>query len=501
MGNSTTAATWYGGIRQMFTQTDIDHMKPHGILLNDYDSVKSKASGIYGQLAAGNMPPGNPWPKSQVQTFLDWFSNGCPKGTPTKKSAASLKMMATVSATRIRKDVTNLSETELATLKKAFIGVMKLDITNPNSYFMQAGLHGLPNPFCMHHVPRYNPWHRAFIYNFENALRSIRGCEDVTMPYWDLFNDFPDILNQQPFDSYTLPETLNANYPKGYKTRRNQLKQIEANFKQYDVLTDFTRAKTQLDWEDYHGGHAFSAPNDTSIQAHDSGHVSIGPTMADQNVAAFDPIFWFYHCNIDRMFWEWQKKMYATDINGLLSTITTTDSRNVFTIPVLESIPPFTDTAPHLNTIKIVDSIVNLDVDYVSPVTATKDLAMASFETKRRGSVAASAKFQVDTDIANVRVKGINRIKIPGSFKVHLLKDGKVIASKAFFQPSEVDKCPNCVENPMVHMDFKIPLKTIKSGKLETWIEPIDHAPFGDHFPHKMMGNPTINVRLLLRNE
>ena len=32
-------------------------------------------------------------------------------------------------------------------------------------------------------------------------------------------------------------------------------------------------------------------------------------------------------------------------------------------------------------------------------------------------------------------------------------------------------------------------------------IEDEDHGYFGDHFPHKMMGNPTINVRLLLRNE
>ena len=64
---------------------------------------------------------------------------------------------------------------------------------------------------------------------------------------------------------------------------------------------------TQKDWEDFHGGHAFNAPNDTSIQAHDMGHVSTGETMSDQNVASFDPIFWFYHCNIDRLFWEWHK--------------------------------------------------------------------------------------------------------------------------------------------------------------------------------------------------
>ena len=215
MSDITTASTWYGGIRNMFTQTDIDHMTPHGVLLNDYDSVKTNGPGIYGQLAAGNMPPPppggeGPWSKSQIQTFLDWMTNGYPKGTPPAQASSRLKAMAEVSAGRVRKDVSSLSSSEIETLKKAFAGLMKLDSSDPNSYFMQAGLHGLPNPYCMHHIPGYNPWHRSYIYNFENALRSVPGCENVTMPYWDIFNEFPDILNQEPFASYTLPETLNT---------------------------------------------------------------------------------------------------------------------------------------------------------------------------------------------------------------------------------------------------------------------------------------------------
>lgn len=502
MSNSTAAPTWYGGIRDLFTAMDIAHMSPHGIHLNDYDAVKNHATDIYGQVASGNMPPGNPWNATQANLFLEWMKNDYPKGNPPKQLALAMSKQSTTDTSRIRKDVKSLSSDEKALLKKAFNGIMLLDNNNDNSYFKLAGYHGLPNAYCMHHVPPYNPWHRAYLVVFENALRSIEGCEAVTLPYWDIYSDVPELFSEAPFDSYTLPVKLNAIYDKGYKTERNSASVMKGSFQTYNVITDFKYALTQKDWEDYHGGKAFNAPNTASISAHDGGHVSIGSTMSNQEVAAFDPIFWFYHCNIDRMLWEWQKKMQATDLNGLMTTITTDASRNYFTIPALEGLAPFTNNNPELTTINIIDSSKNLDVEYDTPIDDnTKALAMTDFAAKERGAVLASEKFKVNTDMVNVRVKGVNRVKIPGSFSVHLLKDGKVIASKAFFQPSEVDKCPNCVENPVVHFDFKLPLDTIKSGKLETWVEPLDHEPFGDHFPHKMMDNPTINVRLLLRKE
>jgi hypothetical protein len=34
--------------------------------------------------------------------------------------------------------------------------------------------------------------------------------------------------------------------------------------------------------------------------------------MGENNTAGLDPIFFFHHCNIDRMFWLWQKRHHAT---------------------------------------------------------------------------------------------------------------------------------------------------------------------------------------------
>jgi tyrosinase len=30
--------------------------------------------------------------------------------------------------------------------------------------------------------------------------------------------------------------------------------------------------------------------------------------MGENDTAAFDPIFYFHHCFIDKIFWDWQKK-------------------------------------------------------------------------------------------------------------------------------------------------------------------------------------------------
>ena len=57
---------------------------------------------------------------------------------------------------------------------------MELDDHDDNSHYKIAGVHGLPDAYCLHHIPPYNPWHRAYLLAFENALRSIEGCENVT---------------------------------------------------------------------------------------------------------------------------------------------------------------------------------------------------------------------------------------------------------------------------------------------------------------------------------
>ncbi len=500
--STTTNPTWYATIRNMFNTMDVSHMRAQGIDLANYNDVKNHAGDIYQQVAAGNMPPGAPWPPTSVATFLTWMNNGYPKGQPSRALlTTNLATQRSRPETRIRKDITTLTPPELDLLKTAFTAIMAKSSTDPDSYFVQAGYHWYPAPntYCMHHVPGYNPWHRAYMLSFENALRSVPGCEQLTLPYWDITTPFPEVLKSPPFASYTLPEAVSPDYPQGYVTQRFDYATIQQNLLNYGVTADINRALTKTDWEDFNGFFAGAAYN-TIIAAHDSGHNSIGPTMQDQGVAAFDPVFWFFHCNWDRLFWLWQSKVGATDLNGLISTINKeTDplSYQIFTDSSLEALNPFSGAPLHLKTTNIIDSVNSLHVGYeISPTFAASDTL-----PKTQISAFASEKLLVDTTRVNVSVQGVNRLKIPGSFSVHLLKDGKVIASKGFFQPVEVEQCATCVENAIVRFDFELPLESVAGGRLSVWVEPVNKSFVGDRFPNKLMGNPTIEVHLLMSTE
>ena len=69
---------------------------------------------------------------------------------------------------------------------KAFIGIQALPAEHKNSFWKIAAYHGEPdNNYCHHETVLFPTWHRAYLLRLENALRSIEGCEDVTMPFWN----------------------------------------------------------------------------------------------------------------------------------------------------------------------------------------------------------------------------------------------------------------------------------------------------------------------------
>lgn len=87
--------------------------------------------------------------------------------------------------------------TELETLIKAFRGIQALDPEDKNSFFRIGGFHGEPfrgkgttdsqwwGGYCNHANVLFPTWHRAYLLRLEDALRSVKGCENVTLPFWD----------------------------------------------------------------------------------------------------------------------------------------------------------------------------------------------------------------------------------------------------------------------------------------------------------------------------
>lgn len=112
--------------------------------------------------------------------------------------------MTTARPYRIRRSLSDLQSDydkgqthELDTLMRAWRGIKALPPTDPHSFFMLGGFHGEPfrgpgstnsawwGGYCQHGTALFPTWHRVYLLKLEEALRSIPGCESVTLPFWD----------------------------------------------------------------------------------------------------------------------------------------------------------------------------------------------------------------------------------------------------------------------------------------------------------------------------
>ncbi|MEA2139686.1 MAG: tyrosinase [Solirubrobacteraceae bacterium] len=507
--------TYMADIRNFFTPDDVNHMAPKGYDLATYDGVKDNASDIYGQTQAGNMPPppAEPWSADKVQTFLNWMTNGFALGSATAPVVEPSSPTNGVTASRVRKNVASLSDEELTTLKAAFTGLMARDPSDPGSYYALAGIHWLPggwdgvNGRCQHHINGFNPWHRVFLKGFEDALRTVPGCEEVTLPYWDISTPLPDPLREEPFASYTLQEDPAANIRPnpGYfpgSTTRYTPEEIEANLVDRGFASDTATSLQQSRWGVYSNSGPATPGNPNggsgyqqfSIQAHDSGHVSIGDWMANQDIAAFDPVFWFYHCNLDRLWLQWQRNAGAETLIGFKSTL---GANTAWLSPPINGLSPF--SPPALTPATTTDETIEFGISYDDQdLESVEELALEN----TTGSIDAARSFSIkSTTPVSVRVKNIDRLNIPGSFDVHLLADGKVIAKRALFQPTSPRDCETCKSVALISLDFRIEQEKLLDKQLSVEIHVPGHKDIGTKFPLSKAGNPTINARLLLHEE
>ena len=252
---------------------------------------------------------------------------------------------------------------------------------------------------------------------------------------------------------------------------------ITTNVQNYRIADKITSALGSSVWEGF---------NRTIWEAHDNGHMASGPTMQMQDVAAFDPMFWFFHANWDRLWWKWQQAVDATTLVKFKSTLS---GPPIWLAAPFNALQPFATTAEQ--TIDIGD------VAYVHPPHE----APAAIAPSVVGHAMASRAFRLGAqEKISIRVKGIDRLKIPGSFTVHLRADGKTIARQGFFQPLEPTTCSSCAKAGIVNIDFVQSADAIRNRDLSVAIEPAGKDWIGGWFPLSRAGNPTVNARFLLED-
>lgn len=314
-------------------------------------------------------------------------------------------------AIRERKNILKLSVSERDKLIKAFQGIQNLPPDNKNSFYAIASLHGQPfrgggwgnanwwGGYCNHGNVLFPTWHRAYLLHLENALRSIPGCEDVSIPYWDELTDtaggavIPNIFLDKkykfannetvdnPLYSYKFQKGFvdhvgrpNEDYSKhaDYQTVRypysglvgkDQIVATTAHNKKIDEMyttsgvgseldkqvswwlkkgpdgsnmrsryaaclkapnfTVFSNTTSATNWNGDHLGDTGFTPIVALESPHNGVHLALGgysipgkPSydliagangdMGENDSASFDPIFYFHHAFIDKVFWDWQ---------------------------------------------------------------------------------------------------------------------------------------------------------------------------------------------------
>lgn len=214
---------------------------------------------------------------------------------------APTAVSAQARALRHRKNVENLNAKQVQMLREAFGAVQALG--DDRGYGHWAGIHGLPLPmYCQHGTRLFLPWHRAYLYFFELALRD--RVPEAAIPWWDWTSagshasGLPAAYARASVNGRANP-LYRAQVPPAARqggqprmTSRAPAAPAElpsaADVERVLSYPDFLYFQGQL--EDIHG----------------AVHVWVGGTMGEIPWAAYDPIFWAHHVMIDRLWRLWQ---------------------------------------------------------------------------------------------------------------------------------------------------------------------------------------------------
>lgn len=228
-------------------------------------------------------------------------------GTPAATSPSS--------PIRYRRNADQLTDGQLETLRASFQAMY--EISDDRGYDYQAGIHGLPLPISCenaHGTPYFLPWHRAYLYFFERALRDRNP--DAGLVWWD-WQTGPDRPSRLP-GPYRKARTGGKANPL-YSAKVDKLALEQARRREGVVVP----AKTKRETGPLESGPPNGLPSREEVEdvlarpqfvdfsralelLHNRVHGWVGGHMGMIPFAAFDPVFWAHHTMCDRIWRLWQ---------------------------------------------------------------------------------------------------------------------------------------------------------------------------------------------------
>ena len=147
--------------------------------------------------------------------------------------------------------------------------------------------------------------------------------------------------------------------------------------------------------------------------------------------------------------------------------------------------------------------MLNLEDWNIEYDTALHELPVADpIVIASRGHITVSSPFRLpSTEKLSVRVKNINRLDIPGSFDVVLYAGEHAVDRTRIFQPSSPRECDNCTQHGTFSVDFILDKSKLSDQSLRVAIEVDTPSGVMEEVPMQNVGEPTVNVRLLVNEE
>jgi hypothetical protein len=325
-----------------------------------------------------------------------------------------------------RKDINTLADNELDNYIHA-IQVLRQrsqsDPTDPTGFDFQAALHNDMNVGpCEHGSDLFLPWHRAHLHYFERLLQLADPprTAEVTIPYWDWLH----------------PESV-GKFPRAFD--KPGLSEPDRDVGLEDLPDDTLAIVTETsDWNQF-GGYPKDNPDgdygDLEFRPHNDMHsFFIGGKMSDPGTAAQDPIYFSFHCFIDLLWSEWQRR------NGSPAPTSPDADLRGFTNQPKHTVRDFQDTPELDYEYQYTEKLTDAFSIEPSPRGRGRLLAIEPMVTLTR---AFSQELQQRSRLrfgfqqappGRVAVVRLNQLKVPttGSYKL-----------KAYVHPRDVDLDPS----------------------------------------------------------
>lgn len=180
--------------------------------------------------------------------------------------------------------------------------------------------------YCKHSVYSFIAWHAPYVYQYElllNKYNKSTSGDHIALPWLDLtdFSDDYSFINDPQinilYDGKMIttenPLSTAYYYVNGVRTRitRNGYLTPTTN-KEYVQLTtvknQLNGALAATNFEEFSSAANKVVSLTPLEQPHNSLHNIIGGeggNMSSIDIAAFDPLFWLHHCNMDRYYYSW----------------------------------------------------------------------------------------------------------------------------------------------------------------------------------------------------